>query len=250
MSKRDWALIISGIVGSEAGKRLLKRHPTLGAALGAIAASVGTDRLLKERSSNTAHNATVFRERIEALRSKPEFRTGDPDAEAFFEEILDEKTPADLLAGFVTGDTPNWMKSFEADEAQKSLARQMGETMAFSEFIKRVVRVRADHRYSEFWRSWETYDTEKRKKIILGSVYDNTDSSVVPESQAMFKYFAERLDEQEGIDRLTSPDLSIYEHFFRRIKFMYEPQTRGFYEIHRVLVGSIDFRISAERKSK
>jgi hypothetical protein len=237
LSKRDWALIISGIAGGEAGKKFLKKHPTLGGALGALAASYTADKAMEALSSDQALLAERARARLLAVKHKI---GSDDDGNVFIDEMLSEATPEDLLAGFTTGKMPQWYKNYEAAEKEKSLTRSWGEEMAIEAFVDRLRRVRSTDAYDRFWKDWRFQDVPARKKTILRSLDPNADSSVFEAGKEDRANIVRMLDEQEGIDRVVEPSLRTYENTYSRMKFMFSSDTRGFYEIHRVLVGHIE----------
>lgn len=244
LSKRDWALLLSGLAGAAGGKKLLKDHPTIGSVLGAIAATYGADRLLDAMSPDITASASSIREALASYMKSPDFSAADKGVHEFFEELASDATPPELLAGFATNSIPNWVAICEAAEVEKSFERKMGETMALNKFVDRVKRMRAKKIYIDFWRDWNLQDTNARKATILSSVVNNADSAVLMTNEAERRNFGRMLDGQQGIDVVAEPDLRIYENVYACAKFIHSPETQGFYEIHRILVGNVEYRAS------
>lgn len=152
---------------------------------------------------------------------------------------------AGFAAGRMTGKDnakfPQWLQdAIDADEG-KSDTRLLGEAMGYQNFVDRLKRVSPTKTYSEFWEDWETRSLKDRKKIILKALSNNADSGTVETLKIVGKKkFKELLDEQNGIEDIVEPDLEIYEDLMSFKEFENSPETQGFYEIHRTLVGYIE----------
>ena len=130
-----------------------------------------------------------------------------------------------------------------ADKA-KSVEQSMGEMRGLVYFINRVNRLSSTKTYIEFWNDWKTRNLESRKAIILNSIKNNTDEGMVLAIENIgYDKIEEMLSEQAGIKNIVEPELRIYENSFACMKFQNSPKTEGFYEIHRVLVGNIEYRL-------
>lgn len=130
-----------------------------------------------------------------------------------------------------------------AADATKSTARKVGESFGLGRFIRAINHLSALPEYNNFWDSWDQMTRDDRIDKLVESVGKNADPAMNVDGnddmEIFLKNARKNFEGHPGIEKVERPKLSIYEDPVRALAYQHDPETQGFYEMHRFLVGHI-----------